>query len=219
MHLHIEPSVLYFGTPVALITTLDDDGDTNITPISSAWALGRTYVLGIGDDSHGLANLRRDPGIVINLPEASLAHRVEAIAATTGAAALSPRKAGAYRTEKDKWGLGGFTPSPAELVGPMRIVECPVQIEARVERIVPCDDEASAVHARRDRGDGREGRRGHPDGLDRAGRLRRDAGVEGDAEQGPLAAGTAQQGAEALAAGDLVRGEGEANHAPIVIPV
>ena len=49
--------------------------------------------------------------------------------------------------------------------------------------------------------------------------LRRDAGVEGDAEQGPLAAGTAQQGAEALAAGDLVRGEGEANHAPIVIPV
>lgn len=148
MHLHIEPSVLYFGTPVALITTLDDDGDTNITPISSAWALGRTYVLGIGDDSHGLANLRRDPGIVINLPEASLAHRVEAIAATTGAAALSPRKAGAYRTEKDKWGLGGFTPSPAELVGPMRIVECPVQIEARVERIVPCDDDASAVHAR-----------------------------------------------------------------------
>jgi len=38
--LTIQPKILYFGTPVALITTVDVDGNANIGPISSAWALG-----------------------------------------------------------------------------------------------------------------------------------------------------------------------------------
>ena len=36
----VELPVLYFGTPVALITTVNPDGSSNISPISSAWALG-----------------------------------------------------------------------------------------------------------------------------------------------------------------------------------
>lgn len=38
----IEPKILYFGTPVALITTVDGDGKANIGPMSSVWALGWT---------------------------------------------------------------------------------------------------------------------------------------------------------------------------------
>jgi flavin reductase (DIM6/NTAB) family NADH-FMN oxidoreductase RutF len=36
----IEPKILYFGTPVALISSLNEDGATNLAPMSSFWALG-----------------------------------------------------------------------------------------------------------------------------------------------------------------------------------
>ena len=41
----ITPSVLYPGTPVVLMTTLNDDGSSNISPLSSFWALGNRVVL------------------------------------------------------------------------------------------------------------------------------------------------------------------------------
>jgi flavin reductase (DIM6/NTAB) family NADH-FMN oxidoreductase RutF len=34
----IKPSILYFGTPVVLITTMNPDATVNISPMSSAWA-------------------------------------------------------------------------------------------------------------------------------------------------------------------------------------
>ena len=41
----IEPAILHFGTPVVLVTTLDEDGTTNVAPISSAWWLGWSRIL------------------------------------------------------------------------------------------------------------------------------------------------------------------------------
>ena len=43
----IEPKILYFGTPVALVSSLNEDGSTNLAPISSFWALGWTLMLGL----------------------------------------------------------------------------------------------------------------------------------------------------------------------------
>ena len=40
MHKTIEPSILYFGTPVVLISTLNEDGTSNLAPISSVFWLG-----------------------------------------------------------------------------------------------------------------------------------------------------------------------------------
>jgi flavin reductase (DIM6/NTAB) family NADH-FMN oxidoreductase RutF len=40
MHKTIEPSILYFGTPMALISTMNLDGTANLAPMSSAWWLG-----------------------------------------------------------------------------------------------------------------------------------------------------------------------------------
>jgi flavin reductase (DIM6/NTAB) family NADH-FMN oxidoreductase RutF len=34
----IEPKILYFGTPVALVSSINEDGSTNLAPISSCWA-------------------------------------------------------------------------------------------------------------------------------------------------------------------------------------
>lgn len=36
----IEPKILYFGTPVALISSLNENNKTNLAPISSFWVLG-----------------------------------------------------------------------------------------------------------------------------------------------------------------------------------
>jgi flavin reductase (DIM6/NTAB) family NADH-FMN oxidoreductase RutF len=54
----IEPKILYFGTPVALVSSLNEDGTTNLAPISSFWALGWTLVLGLLDETKTADNFR-----------------------------------------------------------------------------------------------------------------------------------------------------------------
>ncbi len=36
MHLTVEPKIFYFGTPVVLISTVNEDGTANLAPMSSA---------------------------------------------------------------------------------------------------------------------------------------------------------------------------------------
>ena len=140
--------VLYFGTPVALITTVNPDGTSNISPISSSWSLGDRYVLGLGGEGRAIENLRRIPELVINLPSADLAHTVEAIAPTTGCDPVPKAKRSSYRHEPDKWTLGGLTPRASADVAAQRIAECPVQMEARVAQFIPIGDgDAFAVEA------------------------------------------------------------------------
>lgn len=144
----VDLPVLYFGTPVALITTVNPDGTSNISPISSSWALGNRYMLGLGAEGQALANLRRIDHLVINLPSPDLIHAVEAIAPTTGRSPVPEEKQPAYRYEADKWSLGGFTPIASQDVLAPRIAECPVQIEARVAQFVEIDGgSAVAVEA------------------------------------------------------------------------
>jgi flavin reductase (DIM6/NTAB) family NADH-FMN oxidoreductase RutF len=138
----------YFGTPVVLLNTLMPDGRTNITPISSSWALGTTYVLGLGTANQGTANLMRSGEAVINIPDASLAANIERIAPTTGAVTVPSAKADRYCYEGDKWSVGGFTPARSLHVGPARISECPVQIEARLTDVVTVQEGAVAAHLR-----------------------------------------------------------------------
>jgi flavin reductase (DIM6/NTAB) family NADH-FMN oxidoreductase RutF len=83
-HQTISPSVLYFGTPVVLIVTRNGNGSPNITPMSSAWALGSSVVLGLSSAGQGAANLRREGECTLNFPSADLWQRVEKIARTTG---------------------------------------------------------------------------------------------------------------------------------------
>ena len=47
----IEPAILYFGTPVVLISTLNDDGTSNLAPMSSAFWLGWRCILGLDASS------------------------------------------------------------------------------------------------------------------------------------------------------------------------
>ena len=138
----INPSILYFGTPVALITTVQPDGSANISPMSSAWALDDRVVLGLGGCGQCVANLRRLGECVINLPDAKLWQRVEAIAGTTGSHPVPEHKrAMGYRFEPDKFTRAGLTAAPSQMVTPPRIVECPLQLEARVMAMHVCGDD------------------------------------------------------------------------------
>jgi flavin reductase (DIM6/NTAB) family NADH-FMN oxidoreductase RutF len=124
---------LYFGTPVALISSENPDGSTNLSPMSSAWALGDRLVLGLGTAGQCLRNLERTSECVVNLPDASLWDRVERIAPTTGRADVpEDKRAMGYQFDPDKFRRAGLSPLPSELVGPARVAECPLQLEARV---------------------------------------------------------------------------------------
>jgi flavin reductase (DIM6/NTAB) family NADH-FMN oxidoreductase RutF len=94
----IAPKILYFGTPVALITSLDENGAPNIGPVSSAWALGWTLVLGL----ETTANLRRNRQCVVNLVSEELHEKVERLAPLTGNNPVPKHKAEKFRYEPDK---------------------------------------------------------------------------------------------------------------------
>lgn len=132
-HRVIHPSVLYFGTPVVLLTTLNPDGSANISPMSSAWALGDRVVLGLSTSGQGAENAVRTGECVINLAPASLWEKVERLARTTGRNPVPPHKAsGGYYFEPDKFETAGLSALPSEIVRTPRIAECPLQLEARV---------------------------------------------------------------------------------------
>ena len=132
-HVTIEPSVLYFGTPVVLITTLNSNGTPNISPMSSAWALGDQVVLGLGSSGQGAENLQRERECVLNFPSPLLWPQVEKIGRATGRHPVPPHKAQAgYEYVPDKFALGAFTPVASQIVRPPRIAECPIQFEARL---------------------------------------------------------------------------------------
>lgn len=132
-HIAISPSVLYFGAPVALITSVNRDGTTNISPMSSAWALADRVVLGMSSASMGLENVEREKELVLNFPSSQLWRKVEAIARATGRNPVPPHKEKiGYRFEPDKFDLAGLTPQESERVRPKRIAECPIQFEAQV---------------------------------------------------------------------------------------
>src|SRR5580658_8616590 len=90
----VEPKILYFGTPVALITTIDTDGNANIGPMSSVWALGWTLMLGLEMESKTYQNLMEQKECVINFPPSSLFKHVEKIANLTGANPVPDYKTG-----------------------------------------------------------------------------------------------------------------------------
>ncbi|MFF8815350.1 flavin reductase family protein [Streptomyces pactum] len=143
-HTPIEPGILYFGTPVALLSTLHEDGRANLAPMSSVFWLGWRAVLGLGARSATARNLLRTRECVVNLPSDALAAAVDRLALTTGVDPVPSGKAArGYRYEADKFGCAGLTPVASGTVAPPRVAECPVAMEAVVEDVHPlaADDE------------------------------------------------------------------------------
>ena len=136
MHQTIEPAILYFGTPVVLVSTLNEDGSPNLAPMSSAWWLGWRAVLGFGASSKTPQNMIRTRECVLNLPSADQVAAVNRLARLTGSNPVPDGKLRkGYRHEADKFGAAGFSTAPSDTVSPPRAAECPVQLEARVDAV------------------------------------------------------------------------------------
>jgi flavin reductase (DIM6/NTAB) family NADH-FMN oxidoreductase RutF len=139
-HATITPGVLYFGTPVVLLSTENEDGSFNLAPMSSAWALGQVVVLGLGREGHTGRNLAERPDLVINLPQPRQWRAVERLAPLTGRDPVPAHKQGSFRFEPAKFETAGLRPEPSDLVRPPRVAGCPIQMEARAVRV---QDDAS----------------------------------------------------------------------------
>lgn len=130
----IEPAILYFGTPVVLIGSTNEDGSYNLAPMSSAWWVGWRCMLAA--NSKTTENMILSGECVLNLPSAALVGAVDRLARTTGSDPVPPGKMmRGYRHARDKFGLCGLTAMPGETVAAPRALECPVQIEAKVARV------------------------------------------------------------------------------------
>jgi flavin reductase (DIM6/NTAB) family NADH-FMN oxidoreductase RutF len=149
MHRNLDLKVLYFGTPVVLISSRNADGTPNLAPMSSAWWLGDRCLLGLGDSSRTSANLLRERECVLNLADTRLVGAVDRIALLTGTPEVPPfKRQRGYRYEPDKFGAAGLTPQPSEVVSPPRVLECPIQLEGEVlaaHRIGGPDGTGSAI--------------------------------------------------------------------------
>jgi len=138
--MHVVPGlkVLYFGTPVVLISSRNEDGTANLAPMSSAWWLDQTCVLGLAGSGQTTANLLRERECVLNLPSSALVDAVDRIALTTGKPIVSDYKIKqGYRHEPRKFAAAGLTEQPSDLVAPPRVAECPIQLECRLVAVHP----------------------------------------------------------------------------------
>lgn len=136
MHKTVSLPILYFGTPVVLISTVNEDGTQNIAPSSSIWWLGESCMIGLDGSSKTTENLKRTGECVLNLPSADIVDSIDRIANTTGTkfVPLHKRNLG-YSYVKDKMAMAGFTSQQSDSVAPARISECQVQLEATVEKV------------------------------------------------------------------------------------
>jgi flavin reductase (DIM6/NTAB) family NADH-FMN oxidoreductase RutF len=148
-HRIAEPPILYFGTPVVLISTLNPDGTANLAPMSSAFWLGWRAVLGLAATSRTTENLKRSGDCVLNLPSSAQVAMVDRLALTTGSDPVPEgKRLRGYRHEAEKFARAGLTPAAAETVAPPRALECPVHLEARVEHWRDLAEEDPAVRGR-----------------------------------------------------------------------
>ena len=145
IHRPIDPAILYFGTPVVLVSSTNPDGSPNLAPMSSAWWLGRSCMLGFGARSHTPANIQRTGECVLSLPSVDQVAAVDRLARTTGSDPVPEWKSqNGYRHVKDKFARARLTPLASELVSPPRVAECPIHLEAELAAVHPmaADDPA-----------------------------------------------------------------------------
>jgi flavin reductase (DIM6/NTAB) family NADH-FMN oxidoreductase RutF len=132
-HIVAKPNILYFGTPVVLISTSNEDGSANLAPMSSAFWLGWRCILGLSAQAKTTENMIRTGQCVLNLPSDAEVAAVNRLARLTGTQEVPAKKlARGYRYEKNKFEVAGLTPFTSQTVSAPRVLECPVQMEAVV---------------------------------------------------------------------------------------
>ena len=129
------PHMFYYGFPVVLLSTIDEKGKADVTPISCTFTLGTNAVIALVKLNQAYENVMAVPEVVLNLPNASMWEQVEKIAPYTAKDPVPAQKAAKYTHTDDKFALGGFTPLASDKIRPPRVAECPIQAEAKVVNV------------------------------------------------------------------------------------
>jgi len=130
----VKLSSFYYGFPVFLVTTTDENNEkVNVSAASSSISLGDKIIIGISKGGKTCANLLGGSDVVINIPTPSLWQKVEAIGRMTGADTLSEAQI-KWGVEicHDKLAKTGLNTEASESVAPPRIAECPIQAECKL---------------------------------------------------------------------------------------
>lgn len=144
----LNPKMLYFGTPVLLISSLNGDGTTNLAPMSSAWWVGNTAMLGLSSNSQTVGNLQQRPHCVLNLVDAAMVDAIDRLALLTGRPDVPEyKRARGYTYEPDKFTAAGLTPTPLGEQMPASVAESLIHMEGHVQNIHPIDDTDSGLRA------------------------------------------------------------------------
>lgn len=144
----LNPKMLYFGTPVVLVSSLNSDGSTNIAPMSSAWWVGRTAMLGLSVNSQTVRNLERRPRLVLNLVDTSMVDAVDRLALLTGRPDVPEyKRARGYTYRPDKYRAAGLTPATFDADVPTGVAESLIQMEGQVQAIHHIDEDNSGLRA------------------------------------------------------------------------
>lgn len=127
----IEPRILYFGTQVVLIGTVNEDGPSSLAPMSSAFWLDWRCIFGLANSSQTPQNRLRTGECMLNLPSAQMAAAVDRLALTTGSDPVpdTKRRRG-YRHAQEKLARAGLTLLASETVAAPRVAGCPERLEA-----------------------------------------------------------------------------------------
>lgn len=146
MHKVINPKIHYFGTSVVLISTINEDGTPNLAPMSSAWWLNQSCMLGMSSKAQTVQNIIREGECVLNLPSIDLIPAVDRLTLLTGRNPVPESKAArGYKFEANKFDVAGLTQFPSQLVQAPRVKECPVHLEARFVKSHPFEEPSSLV--------------------------------------------------------------------------
>jgi flavin reductase (DIM6/NTAB) family NADH-FMN oxidoreductase RutF len=144
----LNPKMLYFGTPVVLLSSINADGTTNVAPMSSAWWVGNTAMLGMSVNSQTVRNLEQRPECVLNLVDARMVDAIDRLALLTGRPDVPDYKRDrGYTHEPDKFTAAGLTPVAYGEGMPSGVAESLIHMEGQVKNIHHIDDTDSGLRA------------------------------------------------------------------------
>jgi flavin reductase (DIM6/NTAB) family NADH-FMN oxidoreductase RutF len=118
--------------PIAFASTIDSDGNPNLSPFSffNAFGVNPTTLIFSpsrrGRDNttkHTYENIKEVPEVVINVVNFDMVHQAS-LASTE------------YPKGVNEFIKAGFTPLPSETIKPFRVKESPVQFECKVRQVI-----------------------------------------------------------------------------------
>ena len=129
--------------PIAFVSTIGKNGVRNLAPFSyfNAVCFNPMIVAFFplrykkGDEiKDTVRNIRETGEFVVNVSTEDLAEAVN-------------KASGLYEYEKDEFELTGLTPTPSKMIEPPGVLESPVRMECKLEKMISFGDDAGGADA------------------------------------------------------------------------